>query len=131
MAAGGPAMLARGLHHVSFPIRDLARARAFYEGVLGLQPVPRPAMGVDGAWYAAGGVEIHLIVTPPGVEVGARPPKLTPIGPHTAFAIDDYAATLVALRARGVEVLETNPRAGQMWLRDPDGNVFELIARPA
>ena len=117
------------MHHVSFPIHDLARARAFYEGVLGLRPIPRPALGVEGIWYGAGDVEVHLIVTPKGVDVGTRPPGLTPVGPHVAFAIDDYEKTLAALRDRGVEVLPTNARAGQMWMRDPDGNVFELIAR--
>ena len=122
-------MLAGRVHHVSFPIHDLARARAFYEGVLGLRPIPRPALGVEGIWYGAGDVEVHLIVTPGGVDVGARPPAITPIGPHTAFAIDDYEKTLATLRERGVEVLPTNARAGQMWIRDPDGNVFELIAR--
>ena len=121
-------MLASRVHHVSFPIADLARARDFYEGVLGLAPIARPAMGIQGVWYRAGDTEVHLIVTPPGHEVGARPPKLTPLGPHTAFAIDDYAETLAALRAKGVEVLETSAQAGQMWIRDPDGNVFELIA---
>jgi catechol 2,3-dioxygenase-like lactoylglutathione lyase family enzyme len=124
-------MLAGRVHHVSFPIADLERARAFYEGVLGLAPIPRPALGVGGIWYGAGGVEVHLIVTPPGVDVGRRPPALTPIGPHVAFAIDDYAKTLAVLRERGIELLPTNARAGQMWIRDPDGNVLELISRPA
>jgi catechol 2,3-dioxygenase-like lactoylglutathione lyase family enzyme len=124
-------MLARRVHHVSFPIRDLERARAFYEGVLGLRPIPRPNLGVAGIWYGAGDVEVHLIVTPAGVDVGTRPPGLTPVGPHTAFAIDDYAKALAALREHGLDVLETNERLGQMWVRDPDGNVFELIARSA
>jgi catechol 2,3-dioxygenase-like lactoylglutathione lyase family enzyme len=116
-------------HHVSFPISDLERARSFYEGVLGLRPIERPNLGVGGIWYRLGGTEIHLIVTPPGVDVGTRAPKTSPLGPHTAFAIADYDQAVAYLRERGVEVLETNARMGQMWIRDPDGNVFELIAR--
>ncbi len=37
------------LLQASLLVSDLARARAFYEGVLGLQPgTDRPAMGFDG-----------------------------------------------------------------------------------
>ena len=27
---------------MSFPVKDLARAREFYEGILGLEEIPRP-----------------------------------------------------------------------------------------
>ena len=30
----------------------------------------------------------------------------------------------------GLEVLETSPTVGQMWVQDPDGNIIELIAPP-
>ena len=121
-------MIGSRVHHVSFPVRDLERARAFYEGLLGLEEIPRPDMGLAGAWYRIGDAEIHIIVTPEGADVGTRPAGLTPLGPHTAFQIDDYAKTLEALEAREVEVLKTSAENGQMWIRDPDGNVFELIA---
>lgn len=125
-------MIASAVHHVSFAIRDLERSRGFYEGVLGLEPIPRPELGVAGIWYGLGACEVHLIVTPPGAEVGSVPGRITPIANHSAFAIADYAATLAHLKARGVEVLETSTERGQMWVRDPDGNVLELIvpARP-
>jgi glyoxylase I family protein len=121
-------MIARGVHHVSFAVLDLERSRRFYEGVLELAPIPRPELGVAGIWYGAGACQVHLIVTPPGVEVGTPPSRITPIANHCAFAIDDYSATLARLKARSVEVLETNAERGQMWVRDPDGNVLELIA---
>ena len=74
---------------------------------------------------------MHLIATPPGADVGTAPGRLTPLANHSAFAIDDYAKTLERLEARGVEVLQTDARRGQMWIRDPDGNVLELIVSPA
>ena len=120
-------MKATLLHHVSFPVSDLARARRFYEDVLGVEEIERPDLGRPGIWYRAGATEIHLIETPQGVDVGSRAPGLNPLGPHTAFAIEDYESTLSELRERGIEVLETNADAGQMWIRDPDGNLFELI----
>ncbi len=118
-------------HHISFPVTDLARSRAFYESVLGLQTIPRPSFPVDGIWYQAGEVQVHLIVTPDGMDVGSPAPALNPVARHAAFTIDDYATTLDRLQAQGMEVFETSPEAGQMWVRDPDGHIIELIVEAA
>jgi catechol 2,3-dioxygenase-like lactoylglutathione lyase family enzyme len=114
-------------HHMSFPVTDLARSRRFYEGVLGLRSIPRPDLGpIAGIWYGAGACEVHLIEVPTGVDVGAPPPKLSPLARHSAFAIRDYDATLAMLRQEGLEVVES-PRSRQMWVCDPDGHIIELI----
>lgn len=114
-------------HHTSFPVKDLERSRHFYEQVLGLETKPRPDFGFPGVWYQAGGCEVHLIQTIPGVDVGDPPPALNPMARHAAFGVRDYAETLEHLRAHGLEVLETSPDQGQMWVRDPDGHIIELI----
>ena len=119
--------IARGVDHVSFPVRDLGRALAFYRDLLGLELVPRPDFGIEGAWLGAGNAQIHLIVTPEGMAVDQPPPTLNPAASHLAFAIDDYEATLARLRAEAHEVLPTSAEMGQMWVRDPDGHVIELI----
>ena len=119
-------MIAKGVHHVSFAVRDLERARAFYEDVLGLRQIPRPEFGLGGIWYRAGDTEVHLIVTPEGADVGSPPPATNPVANHVAFGIDDYEKTVAALAGKGVQVLETSAEAGQMWIRDPDGHVIEL-----
>jgi glyoxylase I family protein len=124
-------MIPRALHHVSFSIADLERSLRFYEGVLGLEQIERPNFPFAGAWLRVGDAELHLIVPPAGVDVGGQPPSLNPLARHAAFAIDDYASVLAALKSAGLAVLETNPELGQMWVRDPDGNIIELIARPA
>ncbi len=125
-------MLATGVHHLSFTVANLERAREFYEGILGLETIPRPDFGVAGVWYGAGNSEIHLIELPEGATgTGTPAEKLTPLANHNAFAIDDYVETLTFLQSKGVEIVETSAGRGQMWIRDPDGNIFELIAPPA
>lgn len=46
---------------------------------------------------------------------------------HAAFAIDDYRATREHLATHGLEVLEAGEERGQMWTKDPDGHIIELI----
>lgn len=113
-------------HHMSFPVRDLERSRRFYQDVLGLAQIARPELGVAGLWYGAGACEVHLIEVPEGIEVGAPPPRLLPLDRHAAFAVAEYAETREHLLRHGLEIVE-NPGAGQMWVRDPDGHIIELI----
>ncbi len=114
-------------HHISFSVADLDASKHFYGNVLGLAEIPRPAMGLGGAWYRAGDSELHLIVRPDGVDAGTPPAKLTPVADHAAFQIDDYDAAVAHLRRAGLDVLETNRNLGQLWVRDPDGHVIEFI----
>lgn len=117
-------------HHVSFSVADLSRSRHFYGTVLGLAEIPRPEMGLAGAWFTTGGSELHLIARPEGVAIGEPPPRVTPIANHTAFQIEEYDAALASLRAAGLEVVEAGRERGQLWVGDPDGNVIELIVAP-
>ena len=121
-------MIACRLDHVSFAVRDLSRSLAFYRDVLGLEPAPRPDLGIPGAWLTAGDAQVHLIEVPADFQAGSPPPTLNPAAGHAAFGIDDYSAALDRLRAHGLEVLEFGEASGQMWVKDPDGNVIELIS---
>jgi len=116
-----------GMNHISFPVRDLERSRRFYEDVLGLEPIPRPDLPFPGAWLARSGIQVHLIVPPEGAPLGNPPPSLNPLAGHVAFAIADYDAVVAALHAAGVETLEAGSEVGQLWVRDPDGHLIELI----
>jgi glyoxylase I family protein len=108
----------RRLHHSSVRITDLARSRAFYEGLLGLENAPRPDLGFPGAWYDVGGAQLHLIQT------GKMLDGIDPTDPHVAFEVPSLAAVKQMLDARGVRYLEFG--AAQLWILDPDGNVVEL-----
>ena len=121
-------MISQAINHVSFCIPELAPALRFYRDILGFEPIARPAMGIDGAWLQAGSAQIHLIVAPPGADVGTAPRRTNPLANHTAFTIDDYEKTRDHLKRHGLEVLEAGAERGQMWVSDPAGNVIELIS---
>lgn len=102
------------------PVRDMARARRFYEEDLGL----RCTVDFRGEWIeydlAGGCFAITTMV-----------PELTPRDDAggVAFEVDDVDATVKALRARGhrvkVEPFST-PVCHMAIVLDPDGNAITL-----
>lgn len=121
-------MQLQALHHVSVCVTDLARAKAFYGGVLGLDEIHRPIFSFPGAWYQLGDRQLHLIVheTPRALrgttEIDGR-------DGHFAFRVRDYDEAVAWLRDRGVAYWENpdNPTPWkQVYVTDPDGNVIEL-----
>lgn len=117
------------LHHTSFPVADLERSRKFYATVLGLVEISRPDIfGLAGAWFQSGRCEVHLIQVPVGSDVGTPPGAINPAARHAAFAVPDYVEALAHLASNGLEVIGTSEAIGQMWTRDPDGHIIELIA---
>ena len=119
-----------GLHHVSLCVSDLARAMVFYRDLLGLPELPRPDLGIPGAWFDVGsGLKLHLIENPEGVPAGADR-RLSIADPHFALWTDDVPTMVAALRRKGLEVLENKHRTlsfRQAYLKDPDGNMVEFI----
>jgi catechol 2,3-dioxygenase-like lactoylglutathione lyase family enzyme len=120
-------MITQRLHHASFPVTDLERSMDFYGRVLGLEQIERPALPFPGAWYRAGQCEVHLIVPFEGTDVGRPAGSINPLAVHTAFAIDDYESVRERFAHEKIDVVEAGKDLGQMWVRDPDGNIIELI----
>lgn len=114
-------------HHMSFSVSDLDRSRQFYEGVLGLEEIPRADFGeVDGVWYNAGGVDVHLIALSDDPNLGTPPPVIHPGARHAGFAIEDFDKMSALLDEKGIEYFGVKEN-GQMWCQDPDGHVIEFI----
>jgi catechol 2,3-dioxygenase-like lactoylglutathione lyase family enzyme len=125
------------LHHVSIVVSDLARSIAFYRDVFGLEQIARPAFNVEGAWFACGALQVHLIVNPGGT---FRPrATIDTADTHFAFRTDDFEAVMRGLARRGFreDAQEGDPRrvrvvrdglAGfpQAFLLDPDRNIIEV-----
>ena len=110
------------LDHCSVLITDLAKARAFYRDVLGLQEMAKP-MSFDfvALWFDLGGGQtLHLLQK-------AQPD--TPSPRHFALTVADAKAAREHVRARGIAIQETGPipHCDRFFIHDPDGNRIELI----
>ncbi len=110
------------------PVKDLDRARRFYEDALGLEPLGAKP---DGKFvYRCGGTELALFPRPEGTKAE-----------HTAvsFRVENISDSVAALEKRGVRfadydlpglktvehvcVLGSEKAA---WFEDPEGNILCL-----
>lgn len=116
------------LNHVAIHVTDVKRSVGFYERVLRLEPMPRPAFDFPGAWFRLGSrQELHLI--------GDRgnPVFSSHRGNHFALMVDEIDAWQSHLQSVGAEAAPKKLRpdgAWQIFLRDPDGHVIELFTPP-
>jgi methylmalonyl-CoA/ethylmalonyl-CoA epimerase len=104
------------VHHVGIAVKSLEQAYRFWRDTLGL-PVSREAevreQGVRAALLAAGESEIELLEPlSPESAVGRFLAKRGPGLHHICFKTADVASDLTALRARGVPLIDTEPRQG-------------------
>jgi catechol 2,3-dioxygenase-like lactoylglutathione lyase family enzyme len=112
------------LDHVqlAMPAGGEAAARRFYQGVLGIPEVAKPAHLVarGGCWFEHGGVKLHL-----GVDVAFAPARKA----HPALIVRDLAALVARLHAAGHMTTEDQPLAGyaRCYVDDPFGNRVELM----
>ena len=126
------------LHHVAVAVSDLARAKAFYGGVLGLEEIARPPFPFGGAWYRAGDRDLHLIVASnPTFRTGKG---IDTQDGHLAFRVKSFRRTLAYLESKGFRATDDEPGrsmrvnqhsvAGfpQIYVMDPDRNVIEINA---
>ena len=117
----------KALAHLCFTVRDLAASEAFYRDKLGLAPafdfVNEKGEKFGAYLHVAGRAFIELFQGKVAAPADGQTYK------HFCLEVDDVAAAVKALRAKGVEV--TDPKMGsdhswQAWLSDPDGNRIEL-----
>jgi predicted enzyme related to lactoylglutathione lyase len=114
--------------YTGYSVTDMARARAFYEGVLGLK-TGMVWEEADHAWieYDLGG---HTLA----INNGTAAWKPSSDGPALALEVEDFDATVAALKERGVkftvEPLDT-PVCRLAVILDPDGNALAIHKRAA
>lgn len=117
-----------GILHASLLTSDLAKSRAFYEGVLGLRPDPnRPAMSYDGVWYdVTPNQQIHLLLLP-DPEAGLQRPSHGGRDRHVALAVSDIAKLIARLELAGIAFTLSQSGRSALFCRDPDQNALEFI----
>lgn len=123
------------LNHVNIVTEKVDETREFFERVLGLKAGYRPDFDFDGAWLYAGDKPIiHL----QALASSKNRPSGAPIGlgalDHASFEVADIAAARARLEANAVTFRETRSPDGrndQIFFREPNGAVIELIARVA
>jgi catechol 2,3-dioxygenase-like lactoylglutathione lyase family enzyme len=121
------------LNHVSITVTDVAKAREFYTGVLGLEEIPRPAFDFPGIWYGLGnGLSLHIILNDELVRPAVERETILARYGHFALWTEDADAT--AKRIEGLSRAGTScPPTGlrQVFVKDPDGNMVEFIGPTA
>lgn len=109
-----------------YPVTDLERARAFYEGTLGLEPTSVFEEG-DSAW-----IEYDIGPGTLAISNGAPDWKPSSGGGAVALEVDNFDAAIARLRERGAAIvngpLET-PVCHMAIVQDPDGNSLVIHKR--
>ena len=123
-------MLADAPIRAYIPVKDVSRARAFYEKKVGLEPKQEYAGGVI---YECGGTEVFMYPTP-----NAGTSKAS----QAFWQVADVEAEVAELKARGVVFEEydmpgitmknsiaTGGGAKTAWFKDTEGNILAVSQR--
>ncbi len=102
--------------HVGIAVKDLDAIIKLYKDLYGIEPRTRevPSMGVRGAMFDFGG-GAHVEFVQPTSPDSAIAKFLETRGPglhHLAFRVDNVQATLDALKAKGVKLVDEKARGG-------------------
>lgn len=128
------------LHHIGIVVPSIAGALPLYRDLLGLEAHDShdmPDQAVRVAFLSGGGARVELLEPLDGTSGVARflAERGKPTLHHVCFAVDDLSAVLRDLAARGVELIDQEPRRGAegfvafLHPRAGDGVLIELIDR--
>ncbi len=113
-----------GLHHLQLeaPSACEEEARAFYQGILGLEEIEKPAQVKQrgGVWFTCGSQQIHI-----GVTKSFEPRRVG----HPALEVRGIAAWRTRLTDAHVPISEDVPLPGwsRFFIHDPWGNRIEIL----
>ena len=116
----------RSIDHVqlAMPPGEEDAAIAFYDGLLGIPNVAKPAhlAARGGCWFVDGDLKVHL-----GTEADFRPARKA----HPALLVDELNELTARLSAAGIDVRAGDGVDGyrQVYVDDPFGNRIELLER--
>jgi catechol 2,3-dioxygenase-like lactoylglutathione lyase family enzyme len=116
------------LNHVSVSAPDLEESVRFYTEVFGMEVLPSPDFGYPLRWLRVGDLQLHLY------------PRLEPrTTAHFALEVDDFDALYGRAKEMGIlddqthrhHLWELDSGEVQLYLRDPAGNLIEIVSPDA
>jgi lactoylglutathione lyase len=131
-------------NHTGLVVTDLARSKRFYQEVFGFRawyeisppddPTAKlsgltPPLGVTASYLTLDGFVLELMhyaapgATAPSRERTMNEPGLT----HLSLAVDDVAATAARAVEYGGLIIEESDIGVALFIRDPDGQLLELL----
>ena len=125
------------VHHVGLRIRNAEAIRAFYVGVLGLEPHPQKQNWLG---WKGGGHPIHLMS---GTDLSVDGRDQTDLARHLAIEVDDLREVARLLLAHNLRPFQSgfgiderrdvtldgdlSFGIGTVFVADPDGNMIEFV----
>ena len=112
---------------VSYPVVNVTRARAFYEGILGLKATSE--------WIGEGSAFIEYSIGPDTLAIGKGAPNFLPgkTGATAALELEsDFEAAIKELTDKKVKFLMEKydgPVCTMILVEDPDGNQIMIHRR--
>jgi lactoylglutathione lyase len=129
-------------NHLGHCVTDLDRSRRFYEGLLGftvereLHPpddpsstllrLPKP-LGMTALYLQRDGLVLELLHFAAGTEPARERVMNEPGLTHVSLSVDDVAAVCARVSDYGGEVLADTDIGAGIFIRDPDGQLIELL----
>jgi catechol 2,3-dioxygenase-like lactoylglutathione lyase family enzyme len=131
-------------NHVGLVVTDLERAKRFYVEALGfrlwheLQPPDEataklvslpPPLGMTASYLTLDGFVLELLhYSAPGATAPARLRTMAEPGlTHLSVAVDDVHATANKAVELGGSIIEESDIGNALFIRDPDGQMVELL----
>ncbi len=131
-------------NHTGQVVTDLDRSKRFYQEVFGFRfwyeitppdeataklSCLTPPLGVTAAYLTLDGFVLELLhYSAPGATAPFRPRTMNEPGlTHLSLSVDDVQATARRVPAYGGEVIEESDVGAAIFVRDPDGQLIELL----
>jgi catechol 2,3-dioxygenase-like lactoylglutathione lyase family enzyme len=131
-------------NHTGQVVTDLDRSKRFYQEVLGFKfwyeisppdgPTAKltgltPPLGVTASYLTLDGFVLELMhYSVPGATAPFRPRTMNEPGlTHLSISVDDVRATGEKAAAYGGQIIEESDVGGALFIRDPDGQMLELL----
>jgi lactoylglutathione lyase len=131
-------------NHTGQVVSDLERSKRFYQEVLGftfwyeIEPPDEatsklnclpPPLGITASYLALDGFVLELMhYSAPGAAASFQKRRMNEPGlTHLSISVDDVRATATKAAENGGEIVEESDVGAALFIRDPDGQLLELL----